>query len=299
MNWQHLKYFAVVAQEEHFTKAAEKLFISQSTLSKAVDTLEKETGIPLFVRQGRNVKLTSYGKILRDSVLPAMQLIDSAVLQINEMINQEDDAIRVSSIFTMGADYIPKMINAYSERYRKVQILFTQQATKGILQDVSEGKIDVGFCGEFVHTEQLVGIERVLAKKEPLVVVVPKDSPFATAVTVKMSDLLDEVFIGWNDNTGIALSIKNALTNAGYKDTLKCNYSATEDNTVAGMVRNNLGIGIIADVDSIDISGLRKLKISDIEIYRNIYMVWNKNRHQSSLIRSFVAFVKEHAVEDK
>jgi DNA-binding transcriptional LysR family regulator len=59
INFQALRYFEMVARHEHFTKAANELFISQSTLSKAIDNLERDIGVKLFEKNGRNIQLTS------------------------------------------------------------------------------------------------------------------------------------------------------------------------------------------------------------------------------------------------
>ncbi len=61
MNWQYLKYFEAVAETQHITQAAERLFITPSTLSRAISSLEEELSVPLFKRDGRNIVRTTYG----------------------------------------------------------------------------------------------------------------------------------------------------------------------------------------------------------------------------------------------
>ena len=79
MNLSHLYYFRTLAEVQHYTRAAEKLFITQPTLSNAVSQLEKELGIPLFEKDGRNVKLTKQGREFNTYVSQALDLIDKAV----------------------------------------------------------------------------------------------------------------------------------------------------------------------------------------------------------------------------
>jgi DNA-binding transcriptional LysR family regulator len=76
MELQQLKYFREVAKREHVTRAAEKLFVSQSAISRAVTQLEEELGVPLFYRQGRAVVLSRYGSrldVLRCTPLPRLR----------------------------------------------------------------------------------------------------------------------------------------------------------------------------------------------------------------------------------
>ncbi len=298
MNWQHLKYFAAVAQEEHFTRAASKLFITQSTLSKAMDNLEKEVGVPLFEKQGRNVKLTSFGKVLKENVLVATKLIDDAVTQINDMANSSKGVIRVSSIFTMGSNFMPEVLHEYLKKYNKVQLDYAQNATSDIIGAVLNEEIDVGFCGDFLYTEQLISIERQLVQTEELVLIVPAAHPLSGSSTVRMADVMEETFIGWNASTGIVLSIENALKEAGLPTKLNHSFSATEDNTVVGLVRAELGIALVANVPSVNMDGVRKLKVTDAAMQRSLFMIWKKNRSLSTSIRSFIRFVSERGCQN-
>jgi LysR family transcriptional activator of glutamate synthase operon len=76
MELQQLKYFSEVAKREHVTRAAEKLFVSQSAISRAVTQLEKEMGVPLFYRQGRAAVLSRYGHLFLEHVNRALILSD-------------------------------------------------------------------------------------------------------------------------------------------------------------------------------------------------------------------------------
>lgn len=291
LNWQYLKYFAAVAQEEHFTNAAAKLFITQPALSKAMDKLEKEIGVPLFIKQGRNVKLTPFGKVLKEQTMLATQTIEDALIKINAMATSETGTIRVSSIFTLGSNFVPQLLSEYMEQYNKVHLHYTQKATADIIRDVIDEGVDIGFCGEFVYDEFLMNVERKLILTEELFVVVSMRHKLAGAKSVRFRDIMEETFIGWNDSTGIALSIANALKNNGITTNLNTSFSATEDNTVAEMARQGFGIALLANVSSINMKGLHRIKISDIQITRAIYMIWKKDAQISSPVRSFMDFV--------
>ena len=75
MELQQLKYFREVAEREHVTRAAEKLFVSQSAISRAVTQLEEELGVPLFYRQGRAVVLSPYGRVFLEYVTRALSVL--------------------------------------------------------------------------------------------------------------------------------------------------------------------------------------------------------------------------------
>lgn len=291
LNWQYLKYFTAVAEEEHFTRAAAKLFITQPALSKAMANLEKQIGVPLFIKQGRNIKLTHFGEILKEQTMRATQTIEDAVAKINSMANNDTGMIRVSSIFTLGTNFVPQLLSEYMVHYNKVHLHYTQKATTEIINDIIDESADIGFCGEFIYDEFLMNVERKLLLTEELYVVVSKKHKLAGKKSVKFRDIVEETFIGWNDSTGIALSINNALKKNGITTNLNTSFSATEDNTVAEMARQGFGIALLADVSSINMKRLCRIKISDIKISRAIYMIWKKGAHVSSSVRSFMDFV--------
>src|SRR5580700_3809958 len=84
MELQQLKYFREVAAREHVTRAAEKLFVSQSAISRAVTQLEEELGVPLFYRQGRAVVLSRYGRLFLEHVNRALSILESGKRLLRE-----------------------------------------------------------------------------------------------------------------------------------------------------------------------------------------------------------------------
>src|SRR3984885_5571908 len=91
MELQQLKYFREVAEREHVTRASEKLFVSQSAVSRAVTQLEKELGVPLFYRQGRAVVLSPYGRILLQHVARAVNILENGKRLLNEQAGKTPD----------------------------------------------------------------------------------------------------------------------------------------------------------------------------------------------------------------
>jgi len=290
INYLNLKYFETVAETQHFTKAARELYISQSALSKAINNLEQEIGVPLFERQGRNVRLTSYGRIFRDYVKQSNHIIEDGIHQIQDMANVSTGKIRISSIYSMGANYIPEIIRRYTEKYPGISINYYQKPTTEIIADILDSKTDIGFCGEYPFTEHSsLAFERVLT--EEMCLLVRKDHPLADRKSVNFEEVAKETFVGYNKNTGTMNSIYRTLKQAGFTSKIDCAYFATEENTIASMVRSGLGIGMITDIPSIYTEGLVRISIDYPHFYRNLYMVWNSQRYLSPASKNFRNFV--------
>lgn len=296
MNWQYLRYFEVVAREEHFTRAADKLHMTQSALSKSIDNLEKDIGIPLFEQYGRNIKLTRYGQIFYNHVSAATSEIEDGLRIIRNMVDTKSGEVMFASIFTIGATFIPDIIKGFQASHPGIKLKFYQKSTTDILSDVLDGTVDLGFCGEFQRSGLYQDIDCDPILEEELLLAVPADHPLAAHETVSFSEILDETFIGYTNNTGIIHSIQDTLNRSGFGSVpLKEAYQAAEDNTVASLVRAGLGIAFIADNPLVHRNGLSFLHVKDPYFSRTLYAVWRKNGYLSPAAKAFKYFVLAQA----
>lgn len=87
MNLRQLYYFKAIAELEHYTRAAEKLYVSQSSLSHAIQELETELNVEFFVKKGRNVELTKYGKLFLPYVQKSIDTLEAGIAKLADYIN--------------------------------------------------------------------------------------------------------------------------------------------------------------------------------------------------------------------
>src|ERR1700684_4270930 len=121
MELQQLKYFREVAKREHVTRTAEKLFVSQSAISRAVTQLEGELGVPLFYRQGRAVVLSPYGRLFLEHVIRAFNVLESGKRSPSEQSGAETGTISLGFLNSLGVEMVPHLIKEYRQRHPKVQ----------------------------------------------------------------------------------------------------------------------------------------------------------------------------------
>lgn len=276
MNWQHLIYFTKVAQCEHLSRAAEELYISSSALSRAIISLEKELGVELFDRDGRNIKLNRYGRVFFDYAMQAVQKIDEGTSLIHSLTNEYTGTVIVSSIFSVGASFIPRIVADFHRTYPDICLELTQKTTTHILQDTKNSINDIGFCGEFDSDEHPDIIKEYLYD-EDIKLIVPKTHRFANKQEVTFADIRDEIFIGYNNNTGMVNTIYEATTRKGDpKFRFKTAFRSNEDGNVVGLVREGLGIAFIVDVHSLKTDDVAVLTVKDLLFQRSIYMIHKK-----------------------
>lgn len=298
MNWQTLKYFEAVAKTEHYTRAANELHITQSALSKSIRNLEEDIGVPLFEPNGRNVRLTKYGHILYAHVASATAEIEEAVEHIQSISGIHGGEVTFAAIFSLGAFWLPRIIKDFKNQYPDIRLRLYQKSTADILADVMAGKADLGFVGEFPRDDKYACIDMEPISEEEILLAVPEDHPLARRTDpIPFRELTDENFIGWTGNTGIIYSIRKALEREGLGDfQFREDYQGAEENSVASMVREGLGIALIADTPLVHREGLSFLHLRDPYLYRTLYLVWKKDSYLSPAIKAFKYYVLQQSV---
>lgn len=298
INFQHLNYFLIAAKYQNFGQAADELFINYSTLSKAIAGLEAQLNVKLFEKDGRNLKLTKYGKILYGYVYSAMSDIRDGIDEIAQMTDPEHGIVKISSVFTASAKYLPDKISKFQQAYPELKVEISQTYTEQIINRILDGKIDIGFCGEFDYAAHSDEITREFIYNDEIVLIVPSSHRLANRRTVSFDDIKEEAFIGYNSSAGMNYSIRTALKRiAGPEFKLNTSYEMNEETGVVGMVRANLGIAFVSTRAELDYDDIKVLKLSDLYIAYNIYMIWQKNEYLPGSINSFKNFILSQLVK--
>lgn len=277
MNWQHLMYFLSLAKWLNYRKASEELFVDVSTISKAITGLEEALGVTLFQKDGRTLQLTKYGKIFLDHVNNANTDIQEGIQIIESLCNTFGGTINIASMYTLVSYYLPEVLNILKANYSDLDINLFQNPTRQIIRDVLNQEVDLGLCGEFNFEAYADKLNWEWLLNEEIVLVVPETHPLASQATVSVNDILDEVFIGYNDLTGIHLNIDAALANKFEKD-IQLNYmlKVNEESSAIGLVRSGLGIAFLPLTPYLNLTGVKVIDLADFYVVRNIYLIWNK-----------------------
>ena len=190
MNLLQLKYFQEVARLEHMTKAAESLNVSQPSISNTISRLEKELGVPLFVRQGRQIRLTPYGQAFLKRVNRSFFELDEGVAELKEMTGLERGYISIS---TTLASIMPYLLKDYLISYPKNKIIQKQAfSTEDIKKQLINNEIDLCISWLPIIDED---IEWLPLKMEQIYISVPADHRLARRKKIDLMELTNEKFI--------------------------------------------------------------------------------------------------------
>lgn len=190
MELRHLRYFVAVAEEENFHRAAEKLHVSQSPLSRQVQQLEEEIGVELFAPSGRGVKLTLAGRLLLERAKAILASVDVAVGEAREAMEGRIGTITIG--FEPGSGYLGLLSTLVAKlRKRQPRVLVKLLPMIGTEQweGLRVGAIDLGYGNEVPDDASL---RSVVLSRTRLGIRLPKEHRLAKKATLRVEDLANE-----------------------------------------------------------------------------------------------------------
>lgn len=287
MNLKHLQYFKVLAEYEHYTQAAEKLYITQPSLSHAISELEKELGTYLFEKKGRNVKLTKHGKFFLDYVEIALKELETGERNLKQMISPTTGTIDLGFIYTLGAHLVPKLMKDFLSIKDNENISFSlsQGASINIVSALKSDKFDLVFSS-FVENEP--NIEFIPVFEEELVLIVHKNHPLSIYDEIDLVETKEYDYISFIKESGLYPVVNKIFKDININPNIICRVE--EDSAIAGLVSIDYGIAIMPKLWILDHFDVKTIKIKNPLDKRYIYLAYIKNKHLSPAVEKFKNF---------
>lgn len=288
MNLKQLEYFLTLAKTEHYGQAAEQVYITEPSLHRAVRELEKELGVPLFEKRGRNIFMTKYGRIFLPYIERSLQEITKGTDILKAFTCPHQGKITLGFIYTMGYTLVPAMIQQFkaNDAYQGISFDFVQGTTQTLLQRLKENTIDIAFCSAMGDDGDIQFYPLV---EEELVVIVPHNHPLSEKDSVSLREIGDYPFIAFNSQSGLGVWIHGMLEHAKVKANTICHME--EDNAIAGLVASGYGISIVPDFHTLPYYHVKRLRIEDDIEKRYIYMALKKQGALLPVVDTFRQFV--------
>ena len=200
MTFNQLLYFQTVSEYENYHKAAEKLYLSQPSLSRAISSLEKELGVMLFEKQGRGIVLTKAGRLFQEYTDRILSECEVAKTKMNE-IASGNGYIDIGYIFPLASHYIPHKVRKFLniEENAKVSFNFYQNHSPAIAQKVKMGELDLGF-GAFIDNDDELAFYPL--QKQKMVIITPNEHELNQYDDVAIQELMNYPIIGYDKDSG-------------------------------------------------------------------------------------------------
>jgi len=176
MDLRQLRYFAAVARERNFTRAAEQLHIAQPPLSRQIQLLEEELGVSLLSRDTRPVQLTEAGRLLYEQALQVLGRVEQLKEATQQLGRGARSLVSIGLVPSVLYGGLPALIRGLRRERPDMEFQFVEMMSLQQMEALRSGRIDLGFGR--IHAN-LPDITRVVLREERLVVACPPDSPYA------------------------------------------------------------------------------------------------------------------------
>ncbi|MDR1765457.1 MAG: LysR family transcriptional regulator [Lachnospiraceae bacterium] len=297
MNLKHLEAFVHVADQKSFSKAAQKLYLTQPTVTAHVGALEKELGCRLFTRSAKGAWLLPDGERLYPYA--------------KEMLRMEGDIQRefglsqphMSSKIVLGASTVPsqylmpQILAAFSREYPEFQIEMRESDSGGVLEWVEAGEVELGFAGTRQGSRATLAFEAFYTDR--LVVVAPNQEKYAHYAQEGFApgELAQERVLVREAGSGTRMEAERYLRTQGIApERLRIVAEIGNTEAIKKAVARGMGISILSGatvVEEARSGALLSLPLRGGDIERELYMVWRKGRKQTPAAFTLMEFVRK------
>lgn len=266
MELRHLRYFVAVAEEQHITRAAERLHIQQPPLSQQIRALERELNVQLLRRKPRGVELTEAGRAFLTSARAVLAQLDQAVATTRRTARGEEGAICVG--FTSSAPFhplVPRMIRAFREALPRVSLTLEESGTTELIDGIRGEQIDAAFVRTPASDREGIIVHPLV--EEPMVAALPERHALAgegsdAVAPLALRALAGETFVVYRRRSGPGLydAIIAACHAAGFSPSVA--QEAPRIVSTLNLVAAGLGVSIVPE-------SLRRMQMDGV-VYRRL-----------------------------
>jgi DNA-binding transcriptional LysR family regulator len=271
MELRHLQHFVAVAEDQHFTRAAERLMVSQSGLSASVRALERELQAPLFVRTTRSVTLTEAGRALlaeAERILAQVRTAREAVAAVQGVLR---GTLSLGTEQCIAGVDVAGLLARFRRRHPDVEIRLRQAGSNALAEEVAAGRLDLAFAVRTqADTDQL---RSVPLTSEPMTVLCHPSHPLAQGGPVLAEDLGGEAFVDFHPDWGPRRTTDAAFTVAGVQRTVPLEVS--DVHSLLELVHEGLGIAVVPRHFGLkrEASTLVSLPVKESAVYETVAML--------------------------
>ena len=290
MDFKQLKSLVEVVECRSFTKAAERLYISQPTVSAHIRQLEEELQSRLVIRTTKSIEITPRGLEAYDCARSILELRENL---LRRWADDGEQMIQLGASTIPSAYILPEILPAYGREHPKVYFVIHQSDSQGVVQGLLNGSFDLGMTGMNSGEEELA-FEPFY--RDRMVLITPVNRHFLELMERKdpISALLKEPVILREQGSGSRKSAEDFLASAGLREEdLKVAARVNDQESIKNLVAGGLGVSIISERAARNFIREKRLLAAALPgkaAGRNLYLVYRKNYILKKYVRQFIRF---------
>lgn len=279
MRLTQLRSFHAVATEGSFTRAAQRLHVSQPTVTTQVKLLEELYKVELFHRTGRGVRLTEIGERLLQQSRQIFSLEADAVQLLGDAGELRSGHLRVAAV---GPHHVTKMLVAFNQRYPGIKISVSTGNSQDVLDRLLDYSADVGVLAQVFRDKRFVSTP---FSEHPVVIMTSSRHRFARRRSIRTAELQGEKLILRELGSTTRKALETALKAAKVEPQVVMEVGSRE--IIREAVAQGAGIAAVSEVEYVPGPGLHAVRISDAQVRTYAHVVCLAERREMRMVRAF------------
>lgn len=291
MDIRHLKYFLMVARQKSFTRASEKLHVSQSAISKMIKDLEGEIGTILIDRSSRLICLTDTGAAFLEHAQRVVSLFDKLIPEVERSVKLERGKIVIGLPPITGSTRFAQLLGNFKKKYPDIEIELFEFGTKAIERKVEDGSIDVGIICS-LHNSSVHNA--ITLADDKIQVIASPDNPLSASTNITLDVLQNEKFVMYHPDFSLHQKIVRECIAVGFQPEVI--FETSQRELMTQIVASNIGIALLPSktCDELDSRLITTIALSSPVLKHHMSIIWKKKRHLSRAAHLWLTFAKEY-----
>lgn len=288
MNIRHLKIFITVADCGKMSVAAEKLYISQPSVSQAIKEIEDYYGIKLFERLSKKLYITENGRLLLKYARHIVQSFDEMEAHLKN--TGENISLRIGATVTVGTKLLSDIISRFEKNYKDVDTKITINNTNVIENLILNSDLDIGIVEGYVDNKDII---KKPIYKDNMVLVAGRNHKFYDRGAITIEELNGEDMIFREPESGSRQIFDNVLHDNNIEVNVKWNSTNTE--SIKEGIINGHGVGVLSTLmiqEEVKNGTLHIIDIDKVNISRDICVIYHKNKFISDHLKNFMGSIE-------
>ena len=289
MELRHLRYFATLAQELSFTRAAQRLNVSQPPLSQQIRALEIELGTLLFLRTSRRVELTAAGHVFLAHAKAILERADQACAQTRAVGAGHAGHLEIGLSGSLLLGPVPQLIASYRRGLPGVKVVLHEMTPAAQLAALRDRRIDISFSRTDVNDYFLVS---ELAWEDPVLVALPRGHRLVARRKLALKDLAGEEFVMLRlDSSGLAGYLNQCCVEAGFMP--RASQHVVDAQAIPSLVAAGLGVALVpASLQHVHRRGVEYRSLTGSAPRADVHAI-RRREDFSAVVRGFIDKAKE------
>ncbi len=290
---RQIQVFLAISELLNFSRAAEKIHLTQPTVSGHLKTLENYLKVQLVERGGKEIRLTPAGELFHPFARRIFTLQERAQREMSLYAGAESGSLEIGGSNTPGQYILPKTIGLFAARHSQVKITLKIGDSNTITSQVADGELELGLVGTPAPETDFIS-KRCLG--DELILVANPKTAEKLSDPIDFDELKKLPFIIREKGSGTRQAMQSALQQRGLERLERLNLIAEMGSAEAirQALKNDLGVAIVSSLsvaEDLNTGKLKKIALPDEPIRRHFYLICNRDRRLSPLAESLSRFI--------